>query len=1072
MKEARSNLKDFRTSFRRASYLLMWTWILSFLIPIYVLGSNSETQQQKVISGIVKDKDELGLPGVTVQVTGTTVGVLTDINGNFSLPLPANARSLSISYVGMKTREMPIGDNLVFNIVMEESAINLEEVIVTGYSSEKKIDVKGSVAVVNTESLRSVPSGSSVQALQGQVTGVTIIGGGTPGQKPNIWIRGVSTFGDTYPLVLIDGIEGDLNNVNIRDIESMQVLKDAGAASIYGVRGANGVIILTTRKGKVGAPKFDYEFYYGVRKDLGKNPMNLMNSEEFMNAHKVAFPGHELFVNGMPDYGYLTNTGQIGVAFEGDPIVDPSKYNFDPLDDQGDLYIIQKFNKEGTDWYDATFNSAPQMNHNLTASGGTQNSNYLVSLGYLDEYGTLLSNRLQRYSFRTNISFKFRDKIRIGENFSAYYRINPRIAEGNVLGSEFSPLAMHGLVLPIIPLYDIGGNFGGTRMGPDLGTQRTPLAMAEHNERNMNNSWNSSGNIWAEVDVLSHFTARASLGGSINDGHWTSLATPYVERSEFYNDPIRFQEGHNYRYMLITTNTLNYKNVIGKHDISILGGMEAIKNNARDISASRDNYFVTTDNFLIINAGEGNYQNSGSASADALLSFFGSMNYSFDGKYLLGATLRRDGSSRFGPDSRWGTFPSVSGAWRISKEPFMADFAWLTDLKLRGSYGILGSQNNVSSTNQFDIYSASVGNSYYDIQGKSTSALQGFSQTRIGNSATGWERNIVTNIGLDITILDKLSVTLEVYKKSIDGLLFQLNLPATVGGATRPSVNAGDIQNTGIDFEVKYMGDINKELYFTVTGNISAYRNKLTELPGREYFSGGNGTRNYPGHPISSWWGYVVEGMYMSDEDVQSRPGYNGAQPGLLYYKDLNGDNAIASTNDQTFIGNPHPDFIYGMLLDASYKNFDMSANFYGTQGNDIQNQMKVYTHRMGGYLTNLSKDLVNAWTPENPNTMIPKITAQGSMGQAGTRSSYNIEDGSFCRLRSVILGYTLPENLMRKMGFSKFRVYVQGTNLFTLTKYTGLDPEIGGAGANFGTDLGNYPNSEKTFLFGVNCSF
>ena len=1071
------NLNVFRTSIRMVLHnMMIVTLLLSFCTYAGAKGASSansvNAQQQKVISGVVNDQAGQPLPGVTIQVTGTTVGVLTDANGRFTLPLPENARTLSFSYIGMKTQVVTLGTQEVLNVVLEETAIDLDEVIVTGYSVEKKVDVKGSVAVVNTDNLRGIPAGSTVQALQGQTTGVTIIGGGTPGQKPNIWIRGVSTFGDTYPLVLIDGIEGDLNNINIRDIESMQVLKDAGAASIYGVRGANGVIIITTRKGKIGAPTFDYEFYYGVKHDLGRNPMNLMNSNEFMSVHKKAFPGHELFADGMPDYGYLTNTGAVGVAFEGDPIVDPSKYYWDPLGAQKNLYLIQKFNKEGTDWYDEIHSPAPQMNHNFTASGGTQSSNYLISLGYLNEYGTLLDNRLQRYSLRSNTSFKFKDKIRVGQNLSMYYRKNPRIPESQVLGSEFSPIAMHGLLLPIIPVYDIAGHFGGTRMGPDLGTQRNPVAYFDHMKQDMNNYWNVSGNIYAEVDILKNFTARVSFGGNLGDGHTSTLLTPTPERSEFYNDPIRYTEGHSYNSQLITTNTLAYKNTFGKHDVSVLGGMEAIKNQGRSLSASRDGYFVTTTNFLILNAGQGNYQNSGNATGDALLSFFGSLNYSFDSRYLVGVTLRRDGSSRFGIKSRWGTFPSFSGAWRISKESFMNNISWLTDLKLRGSYGVLGSQNNVSAINQFDVYSGTVTNAYYDLTGSSNSALQGFTQTRIGNPETSWERNIVTNIGLDMTIFDKLSWSFEVYKKSIDGLLFALSLPATVGGATRPSINAGDIENIGFDLEAKYMGDINKTLYFTLTGNISAYKNKVTALPGRDYFDGGNGTRNQPGFPISSWRGYVVGGIYQSTEDVASRPGYNGAEPGRLWYKDLNGDGLISSTFDQTFIGNPHPDFIYGFLLDATYKNFDLSANFYGSQGNQIQNQMKVYIYRMGGYLTNVSKDLLNAWSPENPDTMIPLISVAGGLGHANTRATYNIEDGSFFRLRSLILGYTLPSGFMQRIGFSKFRVYAQGTNLFTLTKYSGLDPEIGGSGANFGTDLGNYPNSEKTFLIGVNCSF
>lgn len=1026
--------------------------------------------QEKTVTGKVTDVAGNPLPGVSVLVKGTTIGALTDVEGSFRLSVPASARTLSFTFIGMEGQEVEISNQTNFNIVLEETSIGLDEVVVVGYSAERKKDIIGSVAVVDAKNLASIPAGSAAGALQGQASGVTAIGSGQAGREPNIRIRGISTFGDSRPLVLIDGVEGNINDVSASDIESMQILKDAGAASIYGVRGSNGVIVITTKKGKKGAPVITYEGYYGMTYPLPGNPLNLMNSTEFMNTQLISEPAHPLFQEGMPDYTYITPTS-VGVAFAGDPEVDPSLYFMD-MKNPSNNYQIQKVNKEGTDWYHEVYKKAPRMSHTLTASGGTDLSNYLFSLGVYDEEGTLITSHLKRYSARINTSFSPTKNIRFGENINLFYKDNPLLPI-TVEAGEFSSLGLHLNLMPIIPVYDIAGNWGGTRAGPRLGTQRNPVAWFNAMNDDRNYSWNTIGNAFLEVDFLNHFTARTSIGGSLTNGFAQSFYRKEYYRSEFYNNPNKFTESFYYANRLISTTTLSYVNKFGQHDINIIAGVETIRNYRKGMGGSRDGYAIELFDFMTLSSGTSNVTNYSTISEDKLLSQFGKLSYNYAGKYLLGVTLRRDGSSKFGPENRFGFFPSFSLGWRISQEKFMSNLEWMDDLKLRASYGILGSQANVGADNQFDLYGSNFTSSYYDINGTSNSIVQGFYQSVIGNKATGWERDVVANIGLDITIFKTLTFEIEAFKKSINGLLFSMPLPATVGGASKPIVNIGDIQNTGFDFTGKYRRTITKDLGISIIANISKYKNEVVDVPDPGYFDGGTGTRNQEGHPVGSFFGYKVVKIFSSAEEVASSPTQDGALPGRFMYQDINKDGKI-STDDRTFIGDPNPDFTYGFNIDVSFKNFDLSTNFYGSKGNDVYNYLMNYTHDWGGYESNKSRDMLDAWTPDNLDAKHPRIENDngGGFSGAGQMSSYKIFDGSFFRMKSLILGYRVPTSVTERFHASSLRLYGQVTNLFTITSYPGYDPELQGTSTLFGIDMGPYPSNQRSFLFGVNLSF
>ncbi len=1030
--------------------------------------------QQRAVSGKVTDINNQPLPGVTVIIKGTTQGTVTNPDGEYNLTNIPEGATLVFSYVGLESQEIVVGTQSVINVSLEESTIGLGEVVAIGYGTKRRADITGSVAVVNTENLQSVKSFSAAQALQGMAAGVNITPSGVPGNSPRINIRGISSFGDASPLIIVDGIQQNLNNISANDIESIQVLKDAGAASIYGVRGANGVILVTTKKGKTGEPTISYEGTYGVTFPLPGDPWNILNSEEYMTVYNRAFPGNPRFANGMPDYMYRGPQGA-GVAFAGDPKVDPSLYFYESPN-KGKNYLIQEINKEGTDWFHALFKRAPTTEHNVTASGGTNKSKYLFALGYLHQQGTLLNTDLKRYSARVNTEFTIGKNLRIGENANILHRNNQGFGENSQFGGIVETVKQQ----PIVPLYDIMGNYGGTFGGPELGDGQNPVAAQDRNvARDVPYDWYIIGNAYAELDFLKDFTARTSIGYNISNDYTLNFSTTQVENVQANTSPNSLSVTAGYGSTMTFTNTLNYQKTFGVHNLEVLIGSEAIKYASGSVNGSRTTFFSEAKTYLTLAGGTEAVNNSSSVGEETLFSLFGRLDYSFNDKYLLGATLRRDGSSRFGPDSRYGVFPAFSAAWRISQESFM-NISWLDDLKIRASYGILGSQNNVSAANSFNLYGASVTGSYYDIMASGTGEVQGFYVSRIGNLATSWEENIVTNIGFDATMFDnKLDFSLEYYKKSIAGLLFSEQLPAVIiAGSTAPTVNIGDIQNSGFDGSIEYRGNV-ADFKYSVGLNVTNYKNEVVDVPDPGYFGSGSwqgvGTpvRNEEGHPVSSFYGYNVIGLFNSDEEVASAPTQDAAAPGRFRYEDVDGDNKI-TIEDRVHLGDPNPDFTGGLNITMAYKNFDLYTFFYGSVGNKIANLNRSYLYFMSFYpTTNKSRELLNAWTPDNKNTNIPRLETAGTFSSSGTMNSFYVEDGSFLKLKTLQLGYTIDPQLLKRINISKVRLSATLANLFTLTKYTGLDPEfIGGSSSVFGVDLGSYPNNELNLIFGLSIAF
>ena len=1041
------------------------------LVLSFFLLSFSGVFGQQPITGRVVSGDT-ALSGVSIKVKGANVASQTDATGHFSITASPTS-TLVFSYVGHNTQEVPVNNRSSIEVSLIAALQRLDEVIVTGYTRQARRDITGSVSVVDVKAMKSIPTGAAEQALQGQASGVNIISSGAPGGTSNIFIRGVSSFGDNQPLIIVDGVQGNLHDLNINDIESVQVLKDAGAASIYGVRGSNGVIIVTTKKGKAGAPVVTLDSYTGYQVPKGGNVLNIASPQAMADFVKRMKPNSILYANGLPDYMYA-GPGVIGVGNAGDPAVDPSKYVFDPANPPND-YLIQKINKEGTDWFHEVFKPAFTQSHNVTVSGGTDKSNYLFSLGYLDQQGTLIETYLKRYSIRSNAEMKIKNNIRIGENLYAFYKQNPAFNNQNQDNAIFFAYTIPNL----IPVYDIAGNYGGTWAGPELGNRWNPVAMLKNTSNNRANAWDITGNVYAEVDIIKGLTARTSFGGTIDNQYYYNFSPNRYQDKEQHNGINSYNENSLFNSSWTWTNTLSFNKTFGQHNVKILAGSEAINNYGRAVGGASSGFFSTDPNYLVLNNGTSNVTNYSNAYSNSLFSLFTRADYAFANKYLFGATIRRDGSSRFGEAKKYGVFPSFSAGWRLSKETFMQNISWLNDLKLKGSWGKLGSQNNVSPTNAFTLYNSNFGNSYYDIGG-SGAIRQGFYQTNIGNLNTGWEEDVITNFGFDATLFgNKVELSVERYKKEINGLLFPQPLPATTGGASAPVINIGDIENKGWDFSAAYHGKSGGSFQYNIGLNLTTYKNTITDIPGPGFFDVGI-ARNQENHPVSAFFGYDVLGFFRDADDVAKSPTQQAAAPGRFKYRDVNGDGNV-TVDDRTFIGNPNPDFTYGINLSASYKNFDASMLLYGSQGNDVYNSLRVQLNKWDDFMGALSNDFIfNSWTPGNQNAKAPIPENSSNFSKSGS-SSFWVEDGSFLKCRSLMLGYTIQPSVLQRAGINKFRVYFQVANLFSFDKYSGIDPELSSAfgslssnqqSAAFGIDNSNYPNNFKNFVLGVNLSF
>jgi len=1044
---------------------------LLVLIACCLFSTISFAQQK--ITGIVTGTDNLPLAGATVTNKKINISVITNTDG-FYTTSANKGDELVFSFAGYKSRQIEIGNDVLLNVSLVELIINLDEIVVTGYTTQKVKEITGSVSIVKPKDLVSVPAGQVEQMLQGRVAGLNVITSGQPGSASNVRLHGIGNFGDVTPLYIIDGVQGDINNLNPNDIESLQVLKDAGAYAIYGIRGANGVIIITTRSGKNGKTKISYDSYISTTRPL-KNGPDLLDPQGVADLRWLALknsgqlgsngnPFDPLYGNGptpvLPDY-FIPDMG-IGLMAN-DPRANPDLYNIDFSN--GPIYQIIKSNKEGTDWFHESYKPAFSQNHSLTVSGANEKNKYLFSIGHLNQQGTFLNTYLKRYTVRINTEFSLNKHIRIGENLQLAYRDNPQAAQQTGNGGD---IASSVLASPLSPVYDIKGGWAHLELRSYFNNTVAMRALAKDNKANY---WEIFGNAFAEADFLKFFTLRTNFGGSLVNYYSYNFFTAsyFPQTNGLPNNNLRETSG--YRRSWTWTNTLKFSGTLGNdHSINALAGIEAIDNYNREVGGLRSGFFINDLNYRFLSNGDPASQSNYSyAGTSTLFSFISQADYAFKKKLFLKGTLRNDGSSVFGPLHRYGWFPSVSAAWRITEEKILKASDWLTDLKIRASWGKTGFYGNTDPLNQFNLYGGTAGDAYYDINGTSNSPVQGFRAVRSGDPRTGWQEDIVTNIGFESVFWNgMLSITVDKYKKKAKGLLFPITLPAILGGAIPPNGNIGEVQNTGFDILLNSKRRFSRDWNLDATLTLTTYKNKILRLTDLRYFFPSNTqsvgfVKNEVGHPASSFYTYKIIGLFQNQEDVNKSPVQDAAAPGRFKYLDADGDGRITD-EDRVFIGNANPKFTAGINIGINYKNFDFSTFCYGSFGNDVMNLIDVEATIEG----KSKKALYDSWSPQHQNGSTPIPETYINFSTWGPPNSFALEKGSYFRNRSMILGYTFSNSTLQRMKMEKMRIYVQAVNLFTITKYSGLDPELSGTSAAYGLDLANYPNNQKQYLLGI----
>jgi TonB-dependent starch-binding outer membrane protein SusC len=1079
-------------------YLLMRTKFYSLLMCavawmfLLLLAPDAHAQERKVTGKVVAGDGPV--PGATILLKGSNVGTSADATGAFSINVRGASPVLVISAIGYKSQEIVVGNQSVINVKLDDEANALSEVVVTGYSIDNRRETTGAVSIVKAKDLTVRPSGNVEQQLQGRVAGVTVVTNGQPGTSSQVRVRGFGSFGpagSNEPLYVVDGVPvGSTDFLNPDDIETVTVLKDAAAASIYGARAANGVVVYTTKKGTKAAKKLSIS-YDGMIGSTNPGPgQAMMNPTDFANwtwqalKNSGVTPSHPQFGTGatpvLPDY--LSVGSRSGVVGSVDLAAEKLKYNIDPT--AGAIYQVTKANKAGTDWYKAITRNAPLQRHSLGFSGGGENSRFYIGLGVQDQAGIMIVNNFKRYSLRANSEFNVLKNLRIGQNFQATYRqVLGQTGEngGQGIADDENDILAAFRMPSIIPVYDEFGGYAGTA-SKGFNNPRNPVASREGLANNRNFNANGFGNLYAEWDIIPGLTVRSSIGGQYNNFYNWGYSRLQYENSE-NNSAFGYNEGGGYSFAWTFTNTANYKKQFGKHNVDLLVGQEALNTGSgRNMSGSGLNPFSTDINYVNLSLVGSRVVNSSLFKGVNFYSLFSRANYIFNDKYILTAVVRRDGSSRFGANNRYGVFPAFSAAWRISAEPFMKNLPFITDLKIRGGYGTMGNSNPVDPNNQYNLFGFNLGRSVYDINGTNSSVVDGYYRTRIGNPDAKWETAITKNVGFDGTFLNgKLDVILDLWQKDTKDLLLQLPIPATNGfDAAAPTVNIGKMQNKGIDILISTKGRIAKDFGYDLSFAGGALKNEIIAIDGTQtYIStinpgyrGLTPIRNQLGQSISSFYGYKVKGLFQSAEEVKNSPTQDGAGVGRFRYEDLNGDGKINDA-DRTYLGSPVPKFTAGITLGLTYKNFDLVAQMNGFFGNKIFNASKWFTDFFPSFQgAAISERVKDSWSPSNTGATIPIFETASNFSTNTQANSFYVENGDYVRMQTVGLGYTMPSTILSKLRMNKLRVFASANNLFTLTKYQGLDPGVGGnVDTQFGIDVGNYPVT-RGWTIGLNIGF
>ena len=1030
---------------------------LSLFGVIILLSNGLIWAQERVISGIVFDENQEGLPGVNIILKGTTIGTISDYNGSYTVNMPEEGVVLVMSAIGYTIQEITIGARAVIDVTMTVNVEELEEVIVIGYGTRAKRDLTGSVATVSQKELSAIPVISADLALQGRTAGVTVTqNSGAPGAATSIKIRGTSSISaGNEPLYVIDGVpilssvqdittgssKGDqmnpLSTINPNDIVSMEVLKDASAAAIYGARGANGVIIITTKRGKLGAPKLELATYQGWQEV--RDPYELLSATQF--AH---------FVNESSFNGGL-----------------------------GRIYSNPNSFGEGTDWQDAIFQRAAVSSYDMTLTGGSEKVTYGASGSYFQQEGIIVGSDFKRYSTRVNVDAQITRKLKFQNTLLASHVRSMKVMTDDNSAFDGGSITAALSFNPMLPIKFENGNYVDKNYQV---SDEGAIILADSKLQPLNGNANPLlknlgspsedrlsrvvENMSVTLQVSENLMAKVSLGVDFSTSREDQF-TPSLSRS---GGDAFGSSGTNSNLTRLNENTLSYSNKFGIHDLDAVIGYTAQKSELSRMTTNAIRFDNEMLGYYDLSLGEGVSLNS-NQSEYTFLSFLGRVNYILMDKYLFTITARRDGSSKFGANEKWGFFPSGSLAWRISDENFIQALHFFDDFKLRIGYGVVGNE----SIGPYTSLSPLINN----VTSFSESLAFGYEPFFLSNADLKWESTSQLNIGLDLSFFDaRVNITTDVYSKRTTDLLLTTLVPLYTGFGSVLG-NLGDLKNEGFEFSVT-SNNLVKKFKWNTSFNFSANKNTILSLGDRDSIpnSAGPFTNEswailVEGQEVGTFYGYEFDGIVQLDDNLDAIPKFVGEtlQPGNRYYRDLNNDGIISADKDRTFIGRAQPQFTVGLDNNFSYEGWSLSLFFQGVVGNDIMNFNKFLTERQTPN-NNISLEYyANRWTPTNPSNIYPKVTTTAPSQHV---SSAQVESGSYLRLRSVSLGYDFPTIILESLKISSGRIYITGKNLWTLTNYSGYDPEVshfGQSATDFGADLGGYPNS-KMLLVGLNLGF
>jgi len=1000
---------------------------------------------QKTVTGTITDDKGTPVLGATVLVQDTNRGTTTDFDGKYAIEV-SDSETLVFSSLGFSTKTILVGSQTTIDVILVEEASALSEVVVTGYSSQNTRDITGSVSVVKAEDLEATSPLNFEEALQGQSSGVVVGNQGGPGQGAVVRIRGYGTINGNDPLYIIDGTPtgAGLTDINPNDIESVQVLKDASSAAIYGNRAANGVIIVTTKSGKRNSKvNFSANAYAGVNfipnsvfPDLA-SPQQLADAIWQASANDGAAPSNQQFGSG------ANPVLPVFLIPQGAQSPGENPYSF-----PGNR--ITRANLQGTDWFDEYFNSAIVKNFNVSASGGSENSRGFMSLSALDQEGVAYETDFLRYTLRANSSFDVTDRFRVGENVTISYSEQTVPPGVDVNDGTIASLYR---ISPLIPVRDVGGNFAGSGVG-GLGNGNNPIAIADRNKDNKTLNFRAIGNFYGEFDVLKNFTFKSNLGFDLESVNTTNF-TPASFEGEAAVENSVLNETSSFNRTYTWFNTLNYSNTFGEHEVDALVGTEFNKQTFRFFGAGRSEFlFDDVINIRFLDLGEGDFTGFGNGFIQSYFSSFGKVDYKFKDRYLLSATLRYDSSSVFTPENRDGFFPSFSAGWRVSNEPFLENSSIFNDLTVKLGYGVVANDGSIEATSIANTFSPN--NDFFAFPNSNTSSATGYGLASRGNPDLQWETTSTINAGITARLINKIDFSFDFYDATTEDMLVFVPRDPTVLGQTNGTIeNIGEMNNKGFDASIGYGTSNDSDFNFNIAFNISAYKNEVVFLDEEnpDIFIQGDRVRDQipnrtqAGEPLASFYGKEFIGI-----------GPDGRMQ-------------FANDGETQFIGNPHPDFTYGLNFSGDYKTFDFSLLVQGSQGNDLYNFMKFFTD-FNTFPGTKSIDYVTS-------NGLPALTNDAAIiANESAPSSYYVEDGSYVRLKNVVIGYSLPDVVSKKLGVEKIRWYIQGRNLITLTEYTGLDPEVnlrnvGGTNPNLtiGLDSGVYP-IDRSVILGFNVSF